>query len=100
MAKLELSGIINSSRSKAMFENAMAQATNYSITKLFIDISGVAAIDTMVANQIFQMISGLKLIGVETALSGISPVIAKTAVELGIGFKDTQVYSTLPQALK
>lgn len=99
-ALLPLVGEINSSRSEAMFENAMAQATNYSITKLFVDISGVPAIDTMVANQIFQMISGLKLIGVETALSGISPVIAKTAVELGIDFKDIQVYSTLPQALK
>lgn len=100
VALLPLVGEINSSRSEAMFENAMTQATNFSITKLFIDISGVAAIDTMVANQIFQMISGLKLIGVETALSGISPVIARTAIELGIDFKDIQVYSTLPQALK
>lgn len=99
-ALLPLVGEINSSRSEAMFENAMAQATNFSIQKLFIDISGVTVLDTMVANQIFQMISGLKLIGVETALSGISPVIAKTAVELGIDFKDIQVYSTLPQALK
>lgn len=99
-ALLPLVGEINSSRSEAMFENAMTQATNYSITKLFIDISGVAVIDTLVANQIFQMISGLKLIGVETALSGISPIIAKTAVELGIDFKDIKVYSTLPQALK
>ncbi|MFC3211361.1 STAS domain-containing protein [Planomicrobium okeanokoites] len=99
-ALLPLVGEINSSRSEMMFENAMTQATNFSISKLFIDISGVAVIDTMVANQIFQMISGLKLIGVETALSGISPVIAKTAVELGIDFKDIQVYSTLPQALK
>lgn len=99
-ALLPLVGEIHSSRSEAMFENVMTQATNFSITKLFIDISGVAVIDTMVANQIFQMINGLKLIGVETALSGISPVIAKTAVELGIDFKKIQVYSTLPQALK
>ncbi|HSJ38461.1 MAG TPA: STAS domain-containing protein [Planococcus sp. (in: firmicutes)] len=99
-ALLPLVGEINSSRSEAMFENALAQSTNFSITKLFIDISGVAAIDEMVASQIFQMISGLKLIGVETALSGISPVIARTAVELGIDFKGIQVYSTLPQALK
>lgn len=100
IALLPLVGEINSSRAEAMFENAMTQATNFSIAKLFIDISGVAAIDTMVANQIFQMISGLKLIGVETALSGISPVIARTAIELGIDFKDIQVFSTLPQALK
>lgn len=99
-ALLPLIGQINSSRSEVMFENAMEQATNFSITKLFIDISGVASIDEMVASQIFQMIGGLKLIGVQTALSGISPVIAKTAVELGIDFKDIQVYSTLPQALK
>jgi len=99
-ALLPLVGEINSSRSEAMFENAMIQATNFSITKLFIDISGVAVMDERVASQIFKMISGLKLIGVETALSGISPVIARTAVELGIDFKDIQVYSTLPQALK
>lgn len=56
-------------------------------------------IDTMVAQQIFQLIYGLKIIGVETALSGISPVIAQTAVQLGIQFDGIEVYGTLAQAM-
>jgi rsbT co-antagonist protein RsbR len=65
-----------------------------------VDLSGVPVIDTMVAQQIFHLIKGLKIIGVKTALSGISPVIAQTAVHLGIKFIDIEVYNTLAQALK
>jgi rsbT co-antagonist protein RsbR len=97
---LPLVGEINTYRAQVIFEKTLAQSVDMRLEKLFIDLSGVPIIDTMVAHQIFQVISGLKLIGVETALSGISPQIAQTAIQLGLNFKEIKVYNTLEQAIK
>lgn len=97
---LPLIGEITPHRAEIMFEKALAQSSKHNLEKLFIDLSGVPLIDTMVAQQVFQLIKGLEIIGVQVALSGISPVIAQTAVQLGIKFIDIEVYNTLAQALK
>lgn len=95
-----LLGNLNITIAEGLADSVLEQCTKYNITKLFIDISGVGTIDTMIANQIFQMISSLKLIGVEAFLSGIRPELAMTAVHLGIDFKEYPSYSSLKQALK
>lgn len=92
---LPLIGEINTHRAQVIFEKALAQSSDRHLRKLFVDLSGVPIIDTMVAHQIFQLISGLKLIGVQTALSGISPEIAQTAVQLGLKFNDIEIHNTL-----
>lgn len=97
---LPLIGEITPHRAEIMFEKALAQSSKHDLEKLFIDLSGVPLIDTMVAQQVFQLIKGLEIIGVRVALSGISPVIAQTAVQLGIKFIDIEVYNTIAQALK
>jgi rsbT co-antagonist protein RsbR len=100
VAIFPLLGNLNITIAEGLAETVLHQCTNYHISKLFIDISGVGTIDTMIANQIFQMISSLKLIGVEAYLSGIRPELAMTAVHLGIDFKEYPSYSSLKQALK
>jgi rsbT co-antagonist protein RsbR len=97
---LPLVGEISPDRAQMIFEKALAECSRKNIERLFIDLSGVPVIDTMVAQQIFQVISGLKIIGVDTSLSGISPEIAQTAVQLGINFDKINVYNTLSQAIK
>ncbi|WP_113928563.1 STAS domain-containing protein [Bacillus sp. P14.5] len=100
VAIFPLLGNLNITIAEGLADSVLEQCTKYNITRLFIDISGVGTIDTMIANQIFQMICSLKLIGVEAYLSGIRPELAMTAVHLGIDFKDYPSYSSLKQALK
>ncbi|WP_409253996.1 STAS domain-containing protein [Bacillus sp. SCS-153A] len=100
VAIFPLLGNLNITIADGLADSVLQQCTKYNISKLFIDISGVGTFDTMIANQIFQMISSLKLIGVETFLSGIRPELAMTAVHLGINFKEYPSYSSLKQALK
>lgn len=99
VALLPLVGDIDTRRAKFMFENTLNQCTNLGVNYLVIDLSGVPMIDTMVAHQIFQLIKGLKLMGVTTSISGVRPEIAQTAVQLGLDFNDISTYSTLRQAL-
>jgi rsbT co-antagonist protein RsbR len=40
---------------------------------MIIDLSGVPIIDTMVADQLFKVMSSLQLVGIEPKLRGIRP---------------------------
>lgn len=97
---LPLIGEIDTYRSQIIFEQVLEQCYQNSLERLFIDLSGVPIIDTMVAHRVFQLIEGLRLIGVKAALSGFSPAIAQTSIQLGLNFGKIEVYSTLAQAMK
>ena len=97
---LPLVGEIDTYRAQIIFENVLKQSYDFKLDRLFIDLSGVPIIDTMVAHQIFQLIEGLKIIGVKSALSGITPEIAQTTIQLGINFGEIEIYNTLAQAMK
>ncbi|MFK3939068.1 STAS domain-containing protein [Alkalihalobacillus sp. NPDC078783] len=98
-ALLPLVGDIDTARAKSILENTLAQCAEKGVDHLYLDLSGVVIIDTMVANEIFQLISALSIIGVRTTLSGIRPEIAQTAVQLGLSFDQIRIKSTLAQAL-
>ncbi|BEV37378.1 RsbT co-antagonist RsbRC [Bacillus stercoris] len=96
---LPLIGDIDTVRAKLIMENTLHQCAKKKVTQLYIDLSGVAIIDTMVAHQLFSLIEALRLIGVSSTLSGIRPEIAQTAVQLGLSFDDISLRSTLASAI-
>lgn len=98
-ALLPLVGEIDTNRSRFILEKTLLQCSSKGITVLFIDLSGVLTIDTMVAHQLFQLFDALDLIGVKTVLSGLRPEIAQTSVQLGLSFHKVKIVSTLAQAL-
>ncbi|MGM9923917.1 MAG: STAS domain-containing protein [Bacillus sp. (in: firmicutes)] len=98
-ALLPLVGDIDTARAKIVLENTLKQCAQKEINHLFIDLSGVVMIDTMVANEIFQLIKALNLIGVHSTLSGIRPEIAVTAMHLGLTFDNIAITPTLGQAI-
>nr|WP_318539115.1 STAS domain-containing protein [Terribacillus saccharophilus] len=88
-----LVGDIDTNRAKYMMDNVLEQCAKLSVEYLILDLSGVVIIDTMVAHRIFNIINSLRLLGVETILSGIRPEIAQTATQLGIGFNVKTTHS-------
>lgn len=97
-ALLPLVGDINSERAHAIMENTLRGCTDKSIDHLFIDLSGVYQVDTVVAQQIFVLLKGLELIGVTCTLSGIRPEIAQMATKLGVDFGRVSITNTLATA--
>ncbi|MBT2581397.1 STAS domain-containing protein [Planococcus sp. ISL-109] len=96
---LPLVGGIDTYRAKVILETALVESSKQQLSTLYIDLSAVPIVDTMVAQQLFQLMDSLRIIGVESVLSGIRPEIAQTAVTLGIDFKNIKVYANLMQAL-
>ena len=99
-AVLPLIGNIDTERARILLEEIPKKCAKEDVEHLFIDLSGVAIIDTMVAHQIFSLTTALKLLGVKSTISGISPEVAQTSIQLGLDFTGIHTYGTLKQALK
>lgn len=99
IALLPLIGEIDTQRAKSVFEKTLATCSSENIHRLLIDLSGVPIVDTMVANELFELIKGLELVGTNASLSGIRPELAQTAVQLGIDFSRVQIFSSIAIAL-
>ncbi|WP_421378670.1 STAS domain-containing protein [Bacillus salacetis] len=99
IAVLPLVGDIDTSRAKLMLEKALEKSAKLKVNYFILDLSGVPIIDTYVAQIIFQLIDSLELIGVKAKVTGMTPDIVQTVVNLGIDFQKIQTYSSLKQAI-
>jgi len=97
---LPLVGDLDTKRAQYLMENALEKGSQYKLKWLIIDLSAVPIIDTMVANQLFKVIAGLQLLGIEVVISGIRPEIAQTMVSLGIKIEEIKSFSSLHQAVQ
>jgi len=96
---LPIVGDIDTYRSRLLLESVPTTCVEMNIEKLFIDISSVRFMDTMVANELFRLIDVLQMLGVKTSLSGIRPEVAQTSIQLGVNFSGISTFSSLKQAL-
>ncbi|MEK3936486.1 STAS domain-containing protein [Sporosarcina sp. FSL W7-1349] len=97
---LPLIGDIDTMRAQAFMDYLPNKCVTVGVRHLFIDLSGVKIIDTMVAHQIFQITQVLKLLGIHSTITGIRPEIAQTAIQLGLDFSQVETFSSLQQAFK
>jgi len=96
---LPIVGIVDSKRSEDIV-NAVLECIKTSKAKEFIlDISGVGVVDTAVANYLISITKATALMGCRSTISGISPSISKTIVQLGIEIDDINTTSTMMDAL-
>jgi len=96
---LPLVGDLDTKRAQILIENALTKSSEYHLAWLIMDLSAVPIIDTMVADQLFKVIRGLELIGVNVVLSGIRSEIAQTMVGLGIKIDHVKTFASLHQAV-
>lgn len=96
---IPLIGTLDSNRTQVVMESLLSTivATNSKVA--IIDITGVPAVDTLVAQHLLKTITAAKLMGAECILSGIRPQIAQTIVHLGINLSDVITKASLADAL-
>jgi anti-anti-sigma regulatory factor len=97
---LPLLGIIDSARTQYIMNTTLEKISTTRTQVFVMDISGVSAVDTAVANQLIKITKATELMGCKSIISGISPAIARTLVELGISVGDLQTTSTLRDAFE
>lgn len=96
---LPVIGIVDSMRAQYMMETMLNKIVETYSKVIILDIQGVAAVDTAVANHLIKITKATKLLGCECILSGISPAVAQTVIQLGIDMDTIKTKSTLKDAL-
>ena len=97
---LPIVGIIDSKRSMDIMNAMLAKISDTRAKVIILDISGVGVVDTAVANHLIKITKATKLMGCKCTISGVSPAIAQTIVELGIDVGTIQTTATLRDALE
>lgn len=97
---LPIIGTLDSARTQVVMENLLQAIVETESTIAILDISGVPAVDSLVAQHLIKTVSATRLMGAECIISGIRPEIAQTIVHLGIDLSNIITKSTLASALK
>ncbi|WP_423406674.1 STAS domain-containing protein [Heyndrickxia sp. MSNUG] len=97
---LPLIGEIDTTRARGLMETTLTQSVQAGINTLVLDLSGVVMVDTMVAHQIFKLMDALKLLGIQSIMTGIRPEVAQTAVQLGLDFSGIMTAGDLQHIIK
>lgn len=96
---LPLIGTLDSVRAQDVMENLLEAIVQHQARMVIIDITGVQTVDTQVAQHLLRTATAVRLMGAELILSGISPRIAQTMVQLGVNVDDVVTRSTIQGAL-
>jgi rsbT co-antagonist protein RsbR len=95
-----LIGTLDSARSQVVMERLLQALVDTGSPFAILDITGVPAVDTQVAQHILKTVVAAQLMGARCVISGIRPQIAQTIVSLGIEFGEIVTKSNLSDALK
>jgi rsbT co-antagonist protein RsbR len=96
---LPVVGVIDSLRAQQMMHTMLKKITETLAKVIILDIAGVATVDTAVANHLIKIAKATKLMGCRCIVSGISPAVAETLVQLGIELGDVTTNSNLQDSL-
>ena len=93
-------GIIDSKKAQSIMETMLTKILDTESKTIILDILGVAAMDSAIANHILKISKATRLMGCECIVSGISPSIAQTLVHLGVELGQVVTRATLKDALQ
>jgi rsbT co-antagonist protein RsbR len=81
---LPIIGVIDPQRARQLTEQLLRGIRTNRAKVVVIDITGVAAMDATVANHLVQTVEASRLLGATVIVTGLSPEIALTIVNIGV----------------
>ncbi len=81
---LPIIGLIDPLRARQLTEQLLRGIRTNRAKVVVIDITGVAAMDSNVANHLVQTVEASRLLGATVIVTGLSPEIAQTLVTIGV----------------
>jgi len=81
---LPIIGLIDPHRARQLTEQLLRGIRATRAKVVVIDITGVAAMDASVANHLVQTVEAARLLGAMVIVTGLSPEIAQTLVNIGV----------------
>ncbi len=97
---LPIIGTLDSRRAQMMMEALLQKVVETGSTIAILDITGVKTMDTLVANHLIKTVTAARLMGARCILTGVSPAIAQTMVQLGIDLTQITTRAQMSDGIK
>ena len=81
---LPIIGLLDSMRAKQLTDNLLHSIRASRAKVVVMDITGVAAVDSKVANHLIQTVTAARLMGTQVIVTGLSAEVAQSLVALGV----------------
>ena len=93
---LPIIGVVDPQRARQLTEQLLRGIRTNRARVVVIDITGVAAMDAAVANHLVQTVEASRLLGADVIVTGLSPEIAQTLVNIGVDLGKMDFIGTMP----
>jgi len=97
---LPVVGVIDSNRARVMTDELLLTIRANRAKVVVIDITGVPAVDSMVANHILQAVEASRLLGARVLLTGLSAEVAQTVVRIGVDLTKVETAGNLQDGVE
>jgi len=92
-------GILDSARFMRIMEAMLGKIQTTGAEAIILDIRGVPIVDSAVSQHLIKITKATRLMGCTCIVSGITPSVAQSIVQLGIDVEDMITTSELKDAL-
>lgn len=97
---MPLIGAVNAARAAQMLETLLRGVTAGGARVAILDVTGVQAVDTYVAEMLVRAARSAKLLGAEVVITGIRAAVAQVLVGLGVSLEDVVLRRNLQDGIK
>lgn len=97
---LPLIGAIDTQRAQQLTVQLLHSIRTYRARVVVMDITGVPAVDSAVANHFIQTVQAARLMGAAVIVSGLSPEVAHTLVRIGVDLSMVHTVGTLQDGIE
>jgi len=92
---LPIIGMIDTHRARLLTENLLHAIRANRAKVVVMDVTGVLAVDTKVANHLLQTVAAARLMGAKVIVTGLSADVSQTLVNLGVDLVGLQTIGDL-----
>ncbi|WAS93562.1 STAS domain-containing protein [Nannocystis punicea] len=96
---MPLIGSIDAARAQRIIDTLLSGISEARASTAILDITGVAVVDTQVADALLRAARSVRLLGAEVILTGIRPDVAQTLVNLGTNLEGIVTRATLQSGI-
>ena len=96
---MPLVGAVDSRRVAQLMDTLLQGVSASRASIVILDITGVAVVDTQVADAFIRASQAVSLLGAQVVLTGIRPEVAQTLVQLGVDLRSVITRGTLQDGI-
>ena len=97
---LPIVGVVDTRRSMEIMNNLLEAIVASQSKCVIVDVTGVDVVDTKTADYLLKVVRAAALLGTRCVLTGLSPAVAQTLVEIGADLTEVETLRSIKDGLR